>query len=99
MWILGDHRLLCGDSSKPEDVDYLLDGARIGPDDLILDLAPGLGYSTAVIATGYNDWAGAFPMALDAIIAALSPGETRSATEVTIVLNNPLTAFAFGSGA
>jgi hypothetical protein len=27
--ILGDHRLLCGDSSKPEDVDRLLDGAPI----------------------------------------------------------------------
>ena len=25
-WILGDHRLLCGDSSKPEDVDRLLAG-------------------------------------------------------------------------
>ncbi len=29
LWILGDHRLLCGDSSKPEDVDRLLDGAAI----------------------------------------------------------------------
>ncbi|MBN1489783.1 MAG: ParB N-terminal domain-containing protein [Phycisphaerae bacterium] len=29
LWILGDHRLLCGDSGKPEDVDRLLDGARI----------------------------------------------------------------------
>lgn len=28
----------------------MLDGARIGPDDLVLDLAPGLGYSTAIIA-------------------------------------------------
>ena len=28
-WILGDHRLLCGDSSNPEDVDSLLDGATI----------------------------------------------------------------------
>ncbi len=28
----------------------MLDGARIDPDDLVLDLAPGLGYSTAVIA-------------------------------------------------
>lgn len=28
----------------------LLDGARIGVDDLVLDVAPGLGYSTAVIA-------------------------------------------------
>jgi DNA modification methylase len=29
LWVLGDHRLLCGDSSKPEDVDRLLDGATI----------------------------------------------------------------------
>lgn len=29
LWILGDHRLLCGDSSRPEDVDRLLDGAVI----------------------------------------------------------------------
>jgi DNA modification methylase len=29
LWILGDHRLLCGDSSKPEDVDRMLDGAAI----------------------------------------------------------------------
>jgi len=27
-------------------------------------------YSTAIIATGYNDWAGTFPAALDAVIAA-----------------------------
>lgn len=29
LWILGDHRLLCGDSSRAEDVDRLLDGATI----------------------------------------------------------------------
>lgn len=29
LWILGDHRLLCGDSSKLEDVDRLLAGATI----------------------------------------------------------------------
>ena len=29
LWILGNHRLLCGDSSKAEDVDRLLDGALI----------------------------------------------------------------------
>jgi len=29
LWILGEHRLLCGDSSKPADVDRLLDGAVI----------------------------------------------------------------------
>jgi DNA modification methylase len=29
LWLLGEHRLLCADSSKPEDVDRLLDGATI----------------------------------------------------------------------
>jgi DNA modification methylase len=29
LWILDRHRLLCGDSSKPEDVDRLLEGATI----------------------------------------------------------------------
>src|SRR2546430_102511 len=29
LWLLGKHRLLCGDSSKPEDVDRLLDGAKV----------------------------------------------------------------------
>lgn len=29
LWLLGDHRLLCGDSSKPEDVDRLLSGQPI----------------------------------------------------------------------
>lgn len=28
LWILGDHRLLCGDSTKPEDVDRLMDGEK-----------------------------------------------------------------------
>ena len=29
LWILGNHRLLCGDSSKAEDVDHLLAGAPV----------------------------------------------------------------------
>jgi DNA modification methylase len=27
LWVLGDHRLLCGDAGNPDDVDRLLDGA------------------------------------------------------------------------
>ena len=29
VWLLGHHRLLCGDSSRPEDVDRLLSGAAV----------------------------------------------------------------------
>src|SRR6266852_7101459 len=29
LWLLGRHRLLCGDSAKPEDVDRLIDGAMV----------------------------------------------------------------------
>ncbi len=29
LWLLGDHRLLCGDSASPADLDKLLDGAAI----------------------------------------------------------------------
>jgi DNA modification methylase len=29
LWLLGEHRLLCGDSSKPGDLDRLLDGSTI----------------------------------------------------------------------
>jgi DNA modification methylase len=29
LWVLGDHRLLCGDSSNPDDVERLLDGAPV----------------------------------------------------------------------
>ena len=43
---LGDGREML----DPRTFAKLLDGARIGPDDLVLDVAPGFGYSTAVIA-------------------------------------------------
>src|SRR5262245_52562306 len=29
LWLLGEHRLLCGDSANPKDVDRLLDGAPV----------------------------------------------------------------------
>jgi DNA modification methylase len=30
LWVLGDHRLLCGDSTKPDDLARLLDGEKAG---------------------------------------------------------------------
>lgn len=45
----------------------MLDGARIGPDDLVLDLFPGLGYSTAVIAR------------IAAAVIAIEPDEAMAA--------------------
>lgn len=35
---------------EPRTLAKMLDGARIDPDDMVLDVAPGLGYSTALIA-------------------------------------------------
>lgn len=45
----------------------MLDGARIGPDDMVLDIAPGLGYSTAVIAR------------MAAAVIAIEPDEAMAA--------------------
>lgn len=30
LWVMGDHRLLCGDSTKPEDVARVMDGRKAG---------------------------------------------------------------------
>ena len=50
LWILGNHRLLCGDSSKPEDVDRLLGGQKI---QLVNTDPP---YNVAVAPRTNNAW-------------------------------------------
>jgi len=49
LWLLGDHRLLCGDSTKTEDVERLMDGAKA--DALMSDPPYGIGYEY----TDYDD--------------------------------------------
>ncbi len=51
LWILGDHRLLCGDSSIPEYVDRLLGGEKI---QLVNTDPP---YNVAVAPRSNNAWA------------------------------------------
>jgi ParB-like chromosome segregation protein Spo0J len=59
LWLLGKHRLMCADSSKPEDVDRLLDGARIH----LVNTDPPYGVkveprSNNAIAAGLSSFAG-----------------------------------------
>jgi 16S rRNA G966 N2-methylase RsmD len=46
LWILGSHRLLCGDSTKVDDVERLMDGAIVG---LVYTDPP---YGMSVVASG-----------------------------------------------
>lgn len=45
VWLLGRHRLICGDSTKPEDVDRVLDGVK--PHLLVSDPPYGVNYNPA----------------------------------------------------
>jgi DNA modification methylase len=75
LWTLGDHRLLCGDSSKPEDVDRLLDGHSIH----LVNTDPPYGVkvepqSNNAIAAGVSSFAGTHHQGLD---LARHPGKAK----------------------
>ena len=44
LWVLGTHRVLCGDSTNPETVERLLDGAE--PDLMVTDPPYGVNYDS-----------------------------------------------------
>jgi len=50
LWILGDHRILCGDSTKAEDVERLMDGATV--DALVTDPPYGIKANKQTLGNG-----------------------------------------------
>jgi site-specific DNA-methyltransferase (adenine-specific) len=54
LWLLGDHRLLCGDSAKAEDVERLLAGAKA--DLLLTDPPYGIDYGRAGGFSASHGW-------------------------------------------
>jgi len=58
LWILGDHRLLCGDSTKEEDVTRLMDGQQA--DLLATDPPYCVDYTGANRPNGGRDWSNVY---------------------------------------
>jgi DNA modification methylase len=58
LWILGDHRLLCGDSTKDEDVARLMDGHKANL--FATDPPYCVDYTGAGRPTGGKDWSGVY---------------------------------------
>ena len=59
LWVLGKHRIVCGDSTKQETVERLLDGAE--PDLMVTDPPYGVNYdATWRYKVGFNTKDGAF---------------------------------------
>ena len=71
LWILGDHRLLCGDSTNAENVYRLMDGVKI--DSVVTDPPYGIGANKMVLGNGKKnfhrggDWDSKTP-SMDAIL-------------------------------
>lgn len=89
MWVLGDHRLLCGDSSKPEDVDRLLDAQPIH----LINSDPPYGVkveprSNNAIAAGLSSFAG--PKHHQSLDVARHPGKAKPTQKKMRAKDRPL---------
>lgn len=88
LWLLGDHRLLCGDSSKPEDVDRLLDGQAIH----LVNMDPPYNVrveprSNNAIAAGLSSFASTHHQGLD---LARHPGKSKPTQKQLRAKDRPL---------
>ena len=88
LWILGNHRLLCGDSAKTEDVDRLLDGNIIN----LVNTDPPYGVkveprSNNAIAAGLSSFTGTHHQGFD---VARDPGKAEPTTKKLRAKDRPL---------
>ncbi|WP_425613619.1 DNA modification methylase [Anatilimnocola sp. NA78] len=89
LWILGNHRLLCGDSSKPDHLDRLLDGAPIH----LVNSDPPYNVkveprSNNAIAAGLSSFAG--PKHHQSLDVALHPGKAKPTQKKLRAKDRPL---------
>jgi DNA modification methylase len=89
LWILGTHRLLCGDSGKEEDVDRLLDGASVH----LVNTDPPYGVrveprSNNAIAAGLSSFQRTVPRPSPDLV--LDPEEAQSAGRKLRAKDRPL---------
>lgn len=88
LWVLGNHRLLCGDSCSPEDVDRLLGGAKIH----LINTDPPYNVkveprSNNAIAAGNSSFTKTHHQSLD---LALHPGKAKPTTRKMRPKDRPL---------
>ncbi len=89
LWILGDHRLYCGDSGSPADLDRLLDGAKIH----LVNSDPPYNVkveprSNNAIAAGLSSFAG--PKHHQALDLARHPGKAKATKKKLRAKDRPL---------
>lgn len=71
LWVLGHHKILCGDSTKPEEVARLMDGMQAAM--MWTDPPYGVNYVGGTGLTIANDGAEGLPALLRGVWAAVSP--------------------------
>lgn len=91
LYVLGEHRLLCGDSSRPHDLDYLLESAPVQ----LLNTDPPYNVrveprSNNAIASGNSSFPSGVAMHLQGSDLARHPGKSKPTTAKMRAKDRPL---------